>query len=162
MFAKIAKADGYVTEEEVKTIKMFMIEHLNLNAESRKKATRLFNEAKNNDEKFLPFAREFSLAYQHDLQTRAQVFEMLLAVALADGILHPEEDRLLMTCLQHFELNSTPYENIRRDCLEILIHFMRYLAVPRHVQMMNLKRLTETFLKIIILTDWPLKTYQMA
>lgn len=117
MFAKIAKADGYVTEEEVKTIKMFMIEHLNLNAESRKKATRLFNEAKNNDEKFTPVCQEFSLAYQHDLQTRAQVFEMLLAVALADGILHPEEDRLLMTCLQHFELNSTPYENIRIDCL---------------------------------------------
>ena len=117
MLAKMAKADGYVTEEEVKTIKMFMVEHLNLNAESRKKATRLFNEAKNNEEKFEPVCKEFTVAYQHDLATRAQVFEMLLAVALSDGILHPEEDRLLLTCLRHFELNSAPYENIRRDCL---------------------------------------------
>ena len=117
MLAKMAKADGFVTEEEVKTIKMFMIEHLNLNAESRKKATRTFNEAKNNDDAFEPICQEFAIAYQHDLATRAKVFEMLLAVALSDGILHPEEDRLLLLSLKYFELNMGPYENIRRDCL---------------------------------------------
>ncbi|MCM8537331.1 MAG: TerB family tellurite resistance protein [Lentisphaeraceae bacterium] len=117
MFAKVAKADGFVSEEEVKTIKTFMLEHLNLNAESRKKATRLFNEAKNNDLPFEPVCLEFTKAYQHDPTTLAQTFEMLLAVALSDGLLHPAEDALLLTCLKNFELNAQAYESIRRDCL---------------------------------------------
>jgi DnaJ like chaperone protein len=117
MMAKIAKADGFVTEEEVKTIKVFMADPLNLNASSRQKATRLFNEAKNNTDAFEPICKEFALAYQHDIKTLAMLFEMLLAVALADGILHPQQDRLLMFTLKYFELNQQAYENIRRDCL---------------------------------------------
>ena len=117
MMAKMAKADGYVTQEEVDTVKRFMAEPLLLNAESRKRATKVFNQAKNDDKPFDPISEQFALAFRHDIQTRAMLFEMLLAIALSDGVLHPNEDRLLLKALNDFQLNVEAYTNIRRDFL---------------------------------------------
>ncbi|NQZ56307.1 MAG: TerB family tellurite resistance protein [Lentisphaeraceae bacterium] len=117
MFAKLAKANGAVTQVEVDTIQKFMIQHLNLNQESRRQATRIFNASKKDDVPFASLSKEFGLAFQHDLQMRAMLFEMLLAVALSDGSLHPEEDRLLQIALNDLLLDRQAYESIRRDCL---------------------------------------------
>ncbi len=117
MMAKMAKADGYVTQEEVDTVKRFMAEPLLLNAESRSRATKVFNKAKNDESPFDPLSEQFALAFRHDIKTRAMMFEMLLAIALSDGVLHPNEDRLLLKCLNDFHLNIEAYTNIRRDFL---------------------------------------------
>jgi DnaJ like chaperone protein len=129
MLAKMANADGSVTQDEVDTIKRFMIEHLNLNADSRKQAVKIFNEAKNNsDISFDTLCVQFSSAFRHDLKTRATVFEMLLGVALADKLLHPAEDRLLLFALKKMRLNQQAYEHIRRECLPDLDSFYRILG----------------------------------
>jgi len=117
MMAKMAKADGYVTQEEVTTVKKFMAEPLLLNAESRSRATKVFNQAKNDDKPFDPLSEQFALAFRHDIKTRAMMFEMLLAIALSDGVLHPNEDRLLLKALNDFQLNIEAYTIIRRDFL---------------------------------------------
>jgi DnaJ like chaperone protein len=117
MFAKMAKADEFVTQEEVDTIKKFMIDPLNLSADTRKKATGIFNQYKNNNEAYEPLSENFALAFRHDIQTRATMFEMLLAIALSDGILHPNEDHLLRKTLTDFKLNPETYEKIRRELL---------------------------------------------
>ena len=117
MMAKVAKADGYVTQEEVETVKKFMVEPLLLNATSRSAATKIFNKSKNDGQPFDPICEEFAQAFRHDLKTRAMMFEMLLAIALSDGVLHPNEDRLLLKALNDFHLNIEAYTVIRRDFL---------------------------------------------
>ena len=117
MLSKVAAANGGVSQAEVDTIEKFMDKALCLNSDSRRRATRIFNAAKKDNESFAALSQAFGRAYQHDLQMRAMVFEMLLAVALSDGSLHPESDRLLLICLKDFCLNRQAYENIRRDCL---------------------------------------------
>jgi DnaJ like chaperone protein len=117
MFAKVAKADGFVTQEEVTTIKKFMVEPLTLSRDSQKKAIGIFNAAKNDQSVYATYSEEFALAFRHDLQTRATMFEMLLAIALSDGLLHPGQDLLLRKTLNDFSLNPETYEKIRRELL---------------------------------------------
>jgi DnaJ like chaperone protein len=117
MFAKMAKADDYVIQEEVDTIKKFMAEPLHLSAETKRQATAIFNKSKKDNEPYSKYSEEYALAYKHDPQTKAAMFEMLLAVALADGVLHPKQDVLLVKTLHDFELNCEIYENIRRELL---------------------------------------------
>lgn len=117
MFAKIAKADGSVTQEEVAIIKKFMVEPLTLSGDSKKKAIGIFNTVKNDQSIYATFSEEFAMAFRHDLQTRAAMFEMLLAISLSDGLLHPGQDLLLRKTLNDFALNSETYEKIRRELL---------------------------------------------
>ena len=130
MMAKMAKADGYVTKEEVETVKKFMAEPLLLNAESRSRATKIFNQAKNDEKPFDPLSEEFATAFRHDIKTRAMMFEMLLAIALADGVLHPNEDRLLLKLLNDFKLNIEAYNVIRRDFLPEVDSLYSILGIP--------------------------------
>ena len=130
MMAKMAKADGFVTKEEVDTVKKFMAEPLLLNADSRSRATKIFNLAKNDDAPYDPLSEEFAQAFRHDIKTRAMMFEMLLAIALSDGILHPNEDRLLLKTLNDFHLNVDAYTNIRRDFLPEVDSLYSVLGIP--------------------------------
>ena len=117
MFAKMAAADGYVIQEEVDTIKKFMAEPLNLSAAAQKKAIGVFNTAKKDDSSYKTLSKQFEEAYRHDPKTLAVTFEMLLAIALSDGVLHPEQDKLLQITLYDFNLSSEVYETIRRETL---------------------------------------------
>lgn len=130
MMAKMAKADGFVTQEEVDTVKKFMAEPLLLNAASRSRATKIFNKAKNDKSPFDPISEEFARAFRHDIKTRAMMFEMLLAIALADGVLHPNEDRLLLKALNDFKLNIDAYTHIRRDFLPEVDSLYSIMGIP--------------------------------
>lgn len=140
MMAKMAKADGYVTQEEVETVQKFMAEPLTLNAASRSKAIKIFNEAKNNGAPYDPISEEFALAFRHDLKTKAMLFEMLLAIALADGVLHPNEDRLLLKTINDFSLNVEAYKTIRRDFLPDIDSLYSVLGISVDCSDIDLKK----------------------
>ncbi len=140
MMAKMAKADGFVTENEVNTVEKFMREPLLLNSASRTLAIKRFNQAKNNDENYDNLSEEFALAYRHDPKTLAMLFEMLLAIALADGTLHPNQDRLLLKTLNDFNLNMELYKNIRRDFLPDIDSLYNILGISADCDDNELKK----------------------
>lgn len=111
--AKMAKADGVVTEDEVRAFDQFVKTELGVSAEERRIIARLFNEAKNSTQDGLSFARQFKelIGFQRDvLQT---MVHLLFRIALADGKFHPAEERFIKNVSDIFELSSYEYEQIK-------------------------------------------------
>ena len=111
--AKMAKADGVVTEDEVRAFDQFVRSELRVSAEERRIIAELFNEAKNSPQDGLSFARQFKelIGFQSDvLQT---MVHLLFRIAMADGKFHPAEERFIKNVSDIFELSSYEYEQIK-------------------------------------------------
>ena len=113
MLAKLAKADGVVCRSEVETIERFMREGLRLDPEARKLAIRIFNRAKDSPDRFEDFAAQFYRYFHHQRQVVLSMYQILLAVADADGTVHPSEDRLLKTAARIFRISDTRSSRFR-------------------------------------------------
>jgi len=113
MLGKMAKADGQVSTSEIAAVDRFMRENLRLDYEARRFAVGIFNEAKSNDVPFQQYARQFGETFADAPQVRRVLFQLLMDVALADGTLHPAEDRLLREALDPLGIPLAFYEGLR-------------------------------------------------
>jgi len=59
MLAKLAKADGVVSREEIAVVSRFMKDNLGLDSEGEKLAIRIFNQAKTSPDRFEDYAAQF-------------------------------------------------------------------------------------------------------
>jgi len=90
----VSKADGKVTTDEIRMAETVM-RQMDINAEMRKTAVRLFNEGKQADFPLDDVLKQFRFEC-HRRQTLMQMFiEIQLQAAYADGILDPAELSLL-------------------------------------------------------------------
>ncbi len=90
----IAKADGTVTPDEISATESVMA-RMQLNSTQRKAAIQLFNEGKKAAFPLQDVLAQF-LAECHRRHNLLQVFmEIQIATAMADGRLHPVEERIL-------------------------------------------------------------------
>ncbi len=93
--AKMAKADGVVTQDEIAAVDHFMREVHKLNAEDRRWAQEIFKRAKDDDQfSVSDILRQFAESVQ-DYALREFQYRLLFIVAMADGKLHPAEVTLL-------------------------------------------------------------------
>ncbi len=111
--AKMAKADGRVTRDEIEAFDSFLSFDLGLSAEERRNVARIFNEAKNSPEEAAAIALQFKqlIGYQHEVLD--MMLELLFKIALADGELHPNEENFLRQVATVFGFNRMQFENIR-------------------------------------------------
>ncbi len=93
MMAKLAKADGRINESEVRTAERVFATY-SFAAKRRSFCARVFNEAKDNSRSIYWYADSFA-SIVRDRSTRLFLYDMLWDVACADGVLHPEERRIL-------------------------------------------------------------------
>ncbi len=110
--AKMAKADGVVTREEIQAFDQFVRQELRLNVEERKIVAQIFNQAKNSPEDGMAFARQFRdlIGYQPEvLQT---MVHLLFRIAMADGKFHPQEERFIRQVAAIFGLSESEYRQI--------------------------------------------------
>lgn len=114
MLGKMAKADGRVSEEEVRVVEGFIRDRLGLGARAREFAIKIFNEGKTSRTPFSAYAKQFGDVFAGDDEMRIMLFELLFALALADGTLHPAEDRLLRESLGPLRLGPGAYDELRR------------------------------------------------
>jgi DnaJ like chaperone protein len=90
----IAKADGQVTRDEISAARSIM-DRMELHAEQRKAAIKLFNEGKKNDFPLHDVIKQFK-SECHGRRNLLQMFlEVQIATAMADGHVHPEEKRII-------------------------------------------------------------------
>lgn len=106
MLGKLAKADGVVTQQEIDVIDRVMKENLRLNPQARDLAIRIFNEAKNSDQRFEDFAEQFYVEFGSSKQVCASIIDLLLLVGYADGRLSDAEEAMILSAVRTFQLED--------------------------------------------------------
>jgi len=107
--AKVAEADGHVTPEEIRSFDNFLRHNLNMPADERRVAARIFNEARDSDIPARDFARQLRDMFGARRQRLRDLVTLLLMIALADGHLHPAEENLIREINREMGLSDRDY-----------------------------------------------------
>jgi DnaJ like chaperone protein len=107
--AKIAKADGQVTRDEVDAFK----ELFNIPPNEVENIGRLFDEAKKDARGFEPYAEQIAGLFAHEPMVLEELLGALFHIARADGVLHPEELKLLRSMALIFGFTATEFDRLK-------------------------------------------------
>lgn len=113
MLAKLTKADGNITKEEIDSIENFMVYDLNLSPESRRVAVNIFQTAIDSRESFQDFAAQFYNQFRFQPQILEFMIDILLRVSLADGALSESEEKLILAAARMFTFSDQEYRKIK-------------------------------------------------
>lgn len=113
MLGKMAKADGKVTQAEIKIVEGFMRDHLRLDKQARMFAVNIFNRAKDDAYPYSQYGTEFAQHFQYDQNMRMVLFEMLFQVAAADGMVHHAEEHLLEETVRYLNIPRHLFEELK-------------------------------------------------
>ncbi|MFZ0133085.1 MAG: TerB family tellurite resistance protein [Desulfobacterales bacterium] len=113
MLAKLARADGRVTQREIDTINRFMLQDLNLDPYSRIVAMNIFQTAIDSPNTFEEFAGQFFGQFHAQPEILRLMIDILLRVSVADGELNPHEDRLILVAVRIFGFDEAVYSALR-------------------------------------------------
>ena len=94
-FAKIAKADGKVTREEVDKVDHFIKERFKFPPDQRAFAIQVFNHAKDDNNSFKDYASQLSSLLSNNQSALVMFYELLFELSMADGHLDPTEETIL-------------------------------------------------------------------
>lgn len=109
--AKIAKADGQVSPNEIRVFKrLFDISEL-----ENHKVSKIFNKAKSCVEGYECYARQIRRLTKNDLDLKESVIENLFKIALADGSYSDKELDLLSKIATIIELPAGNFDVIRQS-----------------------------------------------
>jgi len=107
--AKMAKADGLVTRDEVTAFRdVFQIAR-----EDEAGAARLFNLARQDVAGFEDYARKIKAMYRERVDCLSDLMEGLFHIAMADGQYHPAEDVFLARVAEIFVLPVHDFSALR-------------------------------------------------
>lgn len=113
--AKMAKADGQVTRNEVTAFRQLF----SIPAHEEANAARVFNLARQDVAGFDSYARKIAVMFPEDgHQTLIDLLEGLFAIAVADGEYHPNEDQFLAEVAHIFGLDNACFRSLRARFVE--------------------------------------------
>ncbi|MGO9172468.1 MAG: TerB family tellurite resistance protein [Rhodomicrobium sp.] len=107
--AKMAKADGAVTRDEIEAFK----EVFKVPPGEEHNVGRLFNLAKQDVAGFELYARQLNRLFHDDRQLLTDVMDGLFHIAVADGRLHPSEERFLAEVAKEFGFTDQDFLRIK-------------------------------------------------
>lgn len=108
--AKMAKADGIVTRDEVMAFK----EVFKVPEGEMENVSRVFNFAKQDIIGYQAYANQLaSLLKDENPKLLEDVLEGLFHIAMADGVFHPNEDQFLADVAQRFGFTPTEFSYIK-------------------------------------------------
>jgi len=107
--AKMAKADGQVTPDEVSAFKkMFQIP-----PDEMKNVGDLFNEAKKEATGFEPYAEQIGELFAHEPAVLEELIAALFIIAKADGHVHPDEIAFVERVATIFGFGPNQFERLK-------------------------------------------------
>lgn len=112
MVGKLAKADGRVCEDEIAAINRISRDLMGLDPQTRQYAINIFNQSKTSPQSFQEYATEFGNLFGGQADLCSFMMSFLFEVAMADGELHPEEERLLLQARNAFRLPDSLYQSL--------------------------------------------------
>ena len=107
--AKMAKADGLVTRDEVTAFR----EVFNLAAEDEENAARVFNMARVDVAGFEEYAARIAGMFDTEPTMLCDLMEGLFHIAMADGFYHPSENEFLERVSEIFGLPPQEFRALR-------------------------------------------------
>lgn len=107
--AKMAKADGFVTKDEIDAFK----EVFKIPKGEEHNVARIFNLAKQDTSGFEIYARQLHRLFRNDRDLLTGVMDGLFHIAIADGRLLPNEDTFLAEVAREFGFSDADYASIR-------------------------------------------------
>ena len=107
--AKMAKADGTVTRDEVDAFK----EVFHIPPDEIDNVSRLFNQARKDSHGFEPYARQVGRMFRNNPAVLEELLGGLFHIARADGVAHPNEVRFLEEVSDIFGFDRVTFERIR-------------------------------------------------
>jgi DnaJ like chaperone protein len=107
--AKMAKADGLVTRDEVTAFR----EVFHIPASEEKGAARLFNLARQDVAGFEEYAHRIKAMFSGSEGILCDLIEGLFHIAVADGEYHPNEDLFLERVAEIFGLSRAQFRGLR-------------------------------------------------
>ena len=111
--AKLAKADGVVTKEEVETFK----EKFNISQKDMQQVGKIFNEAKKTTYGFESVALQVGKLFQDNHTILEELLNNLFYIAEADGKISDEELNFLKTISSIFKVNENTFQRIYQSRL---------------------------------------------
>jgi DnaJ like chaperone protein len=113
--AKMAKADGQVTRNEVTAFRRLFA----IAPEEETNAARVFNLARQDVAGFDAYARKIAAMFPDEgRQTLIDLMEGLFTIAMADGEYHPNEDEFLAEVARIFGLGEPCFRSLRARFVE--------------------------------------------
>lgn len=111
--AKVCKADGHVSEPEVRAFDAFLRTNLAMPAEDRRHAAQIFNQARDSAVPASAFARQIGAILAGQPDRLRDIVTILLQIAHADGALHRAEEDLIRSIARDMGLTDRDYEQCR-------------------------------------------------
>ena len=138
--AKIAKADGVVSREEVDKVDSFIKDRFIFPSEQRLFAIQIFNQAKDDSHSFQDYADQLASLLSQNKNSLIMFYELLFELAMADGVLHPSEEQLLKEVPRIFNLRSDLYEELKAKFDNQASDAYLVLGVTKDMSLADIKR----------------------
>jgi len=113
MIARVAAADGKVSEAEVKKVREFMRRDLQLDPQSSSVAERIFQTALSNSQPFEQLASQFYDEFRGQPQILELLIDILYRIASEDGGVNAQEEAYIDQAARIFRFDQHRIENIR-------------------------------------------------
>jgi DnaJ like chaperone protein len=107
--AKMAKADGHVTRDEVDAFKKLF----NIPQEELENVGRLFDEAKNSSDGFEGYAEQIGMMFANEPVVLEELLGGLFYIARADGVLHHAEIDFLQKTAMILGFSEIQFERLK-------------------------------------------------
>ncbi len=135
--AKMAKADGVVTDDEIKAFK----EVFKVPESEMKNVARVFNQARQDARGFEPYAEQVAGMFQSSPEVLEELLWCLAHIAKADGVIHPGELAFLKDVARIFGFDDATFERVTALRLDgAQANPYQILGVPPDVDDAELKR----------------------
>ena len=107
--AKMAKADGQVTADEIATFKrIFQIPD-----DEQQAVAKIWGEAKSDAAGYEPYARQIASLFANESEVLEELLGALFHIAKADSVMHPEEMEMLVNIAMIFGFDPHAFERIK-------------------------------------------------
>ena len=109
--AKLSKADGSVSREELVAVK----DKLKIPENELDQVGKIFNQAKTESTGYEPYAQQIAQIYKKNSQVLEEVINILFYIAEADGHISETELNMIEHIAQIFGLSSSQYNSIKES-----------------------------------------------
>ena len=109
--AKLSKADGRVSKEELIAVK----DKLQIPDSEIDQVAKIFNKAKDESTGYEPYAKQISEIFKRNQNVLEEVINILFYIAEADGHVSNEEESMIANIAFIFGLSQNQYESIKES-----------------------------------------------
>ena len=109
--AKLSKADGQVSKEEIAAIK----DKLKIPKSEMAQVGKIFNKAKEESTGYEEYAEQISQIFRNNLNVLEEVINILFYVAEADGVVSKSEEIMIEDIARIFGLSKSQYNGIKES-----------------------------------------------